>query len=133
MLEPWLIGLIFGLYILGAASTKDFADMKGDEEGGCITLPLRFGVETSTKIITPFFILPFLLLFVFAYLDLFSANRYFLMGQGLGMAMWGGYVAYLIVRKPSELATEANHVSWKHMYLMMVVGQIGIVAAYLLH
>ena len=37
--EPWYIGLIFGLFLLGAATTKDFADMKGDEAGGCITPP----------------------------------------------------------------------------------------------
>ena len=29
------IGGIFGLYLLGAASTKDFADIDGDRAGGC--------------------------------------------------------------------------------------------------
>jgi hypothetical protein len=37
----------------------------------------------------------------------------------------------LILRRPEELATESNHVSWKHMYLLMVAGQIGFAALYL--
>ena len=28
-LEPWYIGAIFGLFLLGASTTKDFADMEG--------------------------------------------------------------------------------------------------------
>ena len=28
--EPWFIGMIFGLFLLGASTTKDFADMPGD-------------------------------------------------------------------------------------------------------
>ena len=30
--EPWYIGSIFFLFLLGAATTKDFADMKGDRK-----------------------------------------------------------------------------------------------------
>jgi len=36
--EPWFIGAIFGLFLLGATTTKDFADMEGDARGGCRTL-----------------------------------------------------------------------------------------------
>ncbi|MBN2326176.1 MAG: UbiA family prenyltransferase [Candidatus Omnitrophica bacterium] len=130
--EPWVIGGIFGLYILGAASTKDFADIEGDRAGGCITLPIRFGVERSAQIISPFFVLPFVLLFLAAFMGWLSGDRFILMALAVLMILWGVYVAYLIVRRPSELATEANHVSWKHMYLMMLFGQIGVAAAYLL-
>ncbi len=132
-LEPWLLGSVFGLYILGAASTKDFADMKGDKAGGCITLPVKFGVDLGAKIISPFFILPFVLLFVGAGFGLLDAQKYVVMGLALFLSIWGGYVSYLILREPHALATETNHVSWKHMYLMMVVGQIGVATAYLIH
>ena len=37
--EPWFIGSIFMLFLLGAASTKDFSDIEGDRAGGCRTLP----------------------------------------------------------------------------------------------
>lgn len=131
-LEPWIIGLVFGLYILGAASTKDFADMKGDEEGGCITLPIKFGIERSAKIITPFFILPFIILLIASVVGWLHGNQVFLIILSVILVIWGAYVAYLIARKPHELATEANHVSWKHMYLIMVVGQLGIAGSYLI-
>src|ERR1700694_1787649 len=42
-LEAWAIGGIFALFLLGAISTKDFSDMKGDRAHGWLTLPLRFG------------------------------------------------------------------------------------------
>jgi len=129
-LEPWVLGGIFGLYILGAASTKDFADMKGDEAGGCRTLPVRFGVDLSAKIISPFFVIPFLLMFLAAYAGVLTGGRWLLMALAVALMAWGTYVAWLILRRPSELATEANHVSWKHMYLMMLAGQVGIAAAY---
>ena len=44
-LEPWYIGAIFGLFLLGAASTKDFADIEGDRAGGCRTLPIALRGE----------------------------------------------------------------------------------------
>ena len=39
--EPWAIGGLFGLFLLGAASTKDFSDADGDRAGGCETLPVN--------------------------------------------------------------------------------------------
>ena len=60
--EPWYIGLVIGLFLLGAASTKDFADIEGDRAGGCRTLPIVYGVKKAAWIISPFFVLPWLLL-----------------------------------------------------------------------
>ncbi len=48
-----------------------------------------------------------------------------------GLAAWGAYVVWLMLRRPEELATVENHVSWKHMYLMMFVLQVGFAVAYL--
>jgi len=66
--EPWYIGGVIGLFLLGAASTKDFADMEGDRAGGCKTLPLLYGVRKAAWMISPFFILPWLLVPLGAYL-----------------------------------------------------------------
>ncbi|HMC22480.1 MAG TPA: UbiA family prenyltransferase [Thermoanaerobaculia bacterium] len=44
-LEPWFIGSIFMFFLLGAASTKDFSDIKGDRAGGVRTLPIVIGVR----------------------------------------------------------------------------------------
>lgn len=128
--EAWYVGAIFGLFLLGATTTKDFADMEGDRAAGCYTLPVRFGVRTAAKMIAPFFVLPFLLMPIGVALGILTGNAWALTGLGLGLALWGGYVATLILRRPEELATTENHVSWVHMYVMMFVCQIGFALAY---
>ena len=57
-LEPWYIGAIFGLFLLGASTTKDFADMEGDARGGCRTLPIIYGVRRAAWMISPSFVVP---------------------------------------------------------------------------
>ncbi len=50
------------------------------------------------------------------------------------MLAWGSYVIYLINKDPYRLVTEGeNHPSWHHMYWMMMVGHLGLAAAYLLN
>jgi len=128
--EPWYIGMIFGIFLLGATTTKDFADIKGDARSGCMTLPVRYGVRTAAWITCPFFIFPFLLLPLGAETGVLTGNRIALDVLGVALALWGVYVARLILRDPEKLATTENHVSWTHMYVMMFVLQIGFAAAY---
>jgi hypothetical protein len=45
---------------------------------------------------------------------------------------YGIYTTCLLVRKPEELAVTENHPSWTHMYLMMMVAQVGFALAYAL-
>jgi 4-hydroxybenzoate polyprenyltransferase len=130
--EPWFIGLIFGLFLLGASSTKDFADIPGDRAGGCRTLPIVFGVRRAAWMISPFFVIPFLLMPVGALTGVLSGNPVALSVLGLGLAAWGSYVVLLILRDPDALASTENHPSWTHMYRMMFVAQIGFALAYLL-
>jgi 4-hydroxybenzoate polyprenyltransferase len=47
--DLWILAAASGLFVLGAATTKDYADMEGDRAGGCITLPLRFGSSSATR------------------------------------------------------------------------------------
>ena len=65
--EPWYIGAIFGLFLLGASTTKDFADMEGDARGGCRTLPIIYGVRRAAWMISPSFVVPFLMISVGAW------------------------------------------------------------------
>jgi 4-hydroxybenzoate polyprenyltransferase len=130
--EPWFIGGIFGLFLLGASTTKDFADMEGDERGGCRTLPIIHGVKKAAWMISPSFILPFLLINVGVWMGILTGHTLLLHALGLGMTAYGAYVCYLMLRRPEELATTENHVSWAHMYRMMFVLQIGFALAYVL-
>jgi 4-hydroxybenzoate polyprenyltransferase len=134
--EAWAIGGIFALFLLGAMSTKDFSDMAGDRAHGCITLPLRFGVRRAAWMIAPFFVVPWLLIPVFAWMPLsggaplLTGNRALLTILGLALALWGVYAARLLVRDPDELARTENHPAWTHMYLLMMAAQVGFALAY---
>lgn len=139
-IEPWFIGSIFMLFLIGAASTKDYSDIEGDRAGGCETLPIKYGVRKSAWMIAPFFVFPWLLMPVGAKLrdpwtpgaHILSGNPVVLIAVGVGLATWGAYTAWLIVRNPDELTATENHPSWRHMYLMMMAAQIGFAAAYVI-
>ncbi len=138
-LEPWYIGGIFMIFLLGASSTKDFSDMEGDRAGGCRTLPIVHGPRRAAWMIAPSFVLPWPLMPLGAWLeDPFEPGRRILTGDpvaltllGAVLTVWGAYVCWLILKRPEDLAEVENHVSWKHMYLMMMAAQFGFAAAYL--
>jgi 4-hydroxybenzoate polyprenyltransferase len=138
--EAWAIGGIFAVFIFGTVATKDFSDMEGDRAHGCQTLPVRFGVERAARIIAPFFVIPWLLIPLFAWLPdpttpastLLTGNRALLVLLGAGLAGWGAYAARLLLANPAELARTENHPAWTHMYLLMMTAQVGFALAYLL-
>jgi len=130
--EPWYIGAIFGLFLLGASTTKDFADMEGDRLGGCRTLPIIYGVSRAAWMISPSFVLPFLMINLGASLHILTGQFWLLQALGAIMTTYGIYVCHLMLRKPESLAVEENHVSWAHMYRMMFVAQVGFELAYVL-
>lgn len=129
-LEPWFIGAIFGLFLLGASSTKDFADIEGDRADGCQTLPILYGVKAAAWIISPFFVIPFALIPIGVWTGVLTGNRALLLVLGPVLMAYGVYVSYLMVRRPEEMATTENHVSWTHMYLMVMLTQVGFAASY---
>lgn len=129
--EPWYIGAIFGLFLLGASTTKDFADMDGDARGGCRTLPLQYGVTRAAWMIAPSFVVPFLMIPIGAWMGVLTGNFRLLVALGITMTAYGLYVCFLMLKRPEDLAVEENHVSWAHMYRMMFVAQIGFALAYL--
>lgn len=130
--EPWFIGEIFGLFLLGASTTKDFADMEGDRRDGCRTLPIICGVRRAAWLISPSFVVPFLLISFGAFAGILTGNFLLLQLLAAALTAYGVYVCYLMLRRPEDLAVEENHVSWAHMYRMMFVAQVGFALAYVL-
>jgi chlorophyll/bacteriochlorophyll a synthase len=138
--EPWFIGAIFGLFLIGASSTKDFADIAGDRAGGCKTLPILHGVKKAAWIIAPFFVFPWLLLPLGAFWPdpqnpahpILTGDPRLLTALGAILTLWGVYTVYLLVRDPHSLTETENHPSWRHMYLMMMAAQVGFALAYVL-
>ena len=130
--EPWYIGAIFGLFLLGASTTKDFADMEGDARGGCRTLPIIYGVRRAAWMISPSFVVPFVLISAGVWAGILTGRPLLLHALSLVMTAYGAYVCYLMLRRPEDLAVETNHVSWAHMYRMMFVAQVGFAVAYVI-
>lgn len=131
--EPWLLGAVFGGFILGAAATKDFSDMAGDRLGGCETMPIRFGVRRAARLIAPFFVLPFLILPAGVLAGAFSARPAPLALLGAALALGGARVAAMLLADPERLSSEGeNHPAWRGMYGLMLAAQGGVALAYLL-
>jgi geranylgeranylglycerol-phosphate geranylgeranyltransferase len=136
--EPWYLGTVVFLFLLGASTTKDYADVRGDTAGGCRTLPVVFGLRRAVLIICPFMIVPWLLLPLGALLGrgdgrpLLTGDPLVISALGVALALHGGFVVRLLLRDPAGLATEHNHPSWTHMYAMVMVFQLGLASAYVL-
>ncbi|MEM6795183.1 MAG: UbiA family prenyltransferase [Acidobacteriota bacterium] len=138
--EPWYIGGIFALFLIGAASTKDFADIEGDLAGGCKTPPILYGPVKAAWIMSPFFIIPWVFLPIGVHLRdpqdpahaILTGNPDLLTWLGILLTAWGSYTVYLILRDPEDLTRSENHPSWKHMYMMMMFAQVGLALAYVL-
>jgi geranylgeranylglycerol-phosphate geranylgeranyltransferase len=130
--EPWLLGMPLGLFVFGAFATKDFSDIAGDRAGGCKTLPVRYGIRTTALMIAPFLSLPFLLWGVFGRMGYLSASRSGIYVIALLLPLVGAYTDFRILRRPEELSSGENHVSWKLIYLMMLGAYAGLAIAYLL-
>ena len=131
-LEPWYIGAIFGLFLLGATTTKDFADMEGDRAR---RLPhAAAAVRRATGRLDDLAVLRRAVPDDHRRrsLGVLTGNFWLLQLLGLTMTAYGLYVCYLMLRRPEEFAVEENHVSWAHMYRMMFVAQVGFALAYLL-
>lgn len=61
-LEPWLIGSVMALWVLGWQNTKDIDDIEGDKKFGMITPAIHHGLKQLSQIIVGLSIASFLLL-----------------------------------------------------------------------
>jgi 4-hydroxybenzoate polyprenyltransferase len=135
-IEAWYIGLVMGLFLIGATTTKDFADVRGDAAYGVKTLPVVYGAEKAAKVVAPFLVLPFLLLplgvgiSVWTGYSVLTGHPVDLIMLGVICALWGAHIAARILGDPDSLTQTENHPAWRHMYYLMIFIQIGFVVAY---
>jgi chlorophyll synthase len=128
--EPFVLGLVPGLFVLGAATTKDFADVEGDRAHGCRTLPVVLGLAPAARIVAPFLGLPFLLSPVLAAAGWLGPSVLRFAVAGGVLAAGGAWTARALLRDPSSLATERNHPAWRGMYLLMLATYGAVLAVY---
>ena len=128
--DAWILAAASGLFILGAASTKDFADMPGDRAGGCITLPLRFGVTPAARAVAPFLFVPWAAVAALRAAGVLGGNAVVLVWGPVVCALLGLRTAWLLVRDPASLTSASTHPSWVLMYLLMLLTQVVTALAY---
>jgi 4-hydroxybenzoate polyprenyltransferase len=129
--DPWALGLVGGLYVFGAAATKDFADVDGDRAHGCDTLPVAWGPRKAARFVAPFLVLPFLLLVPLAATDLVRAPVGRIAVVAAVLLVAGGLTAGALLADPVGLGTERRpHAAWIGMYLTLLLYQAGFALAY---
>ncbi|RLF49891.1 MAG: hypothetical protein DRN20_00900 [Thermoplasmata archaeon] len=124
----WYVGVILFIFLVGASATKDFTDIEGDKAHGMKTLPAVYGAKRAVLLISPFFVLPYLLIpvgTVMSWLPLASL-------QLTPMIVWAFYAVMVL----GECATVPgkkfeNSPMWVHMYLMMMALAIGFALVFL--
>jgi len=124
---PWAVGAILLVFLFGAATTKDFTDIPGDQAFGVKTLPVVIGVERAATITASFFLLPLLFIPVLVYFGLLydSANYLVL------LAFWGAYV--LLHTKEWSHARDPkfeNNPMWAQMYFLLMALAVGFTVTY---
>lgn len=132
--EPWILGGLFFLFLVGASTAKDFADIEGDERGGIQSLPIRLGWRKAHAQTAPFYVLPWLLMTVIPLLPnpLLTASPLGLIVLGGLCAAYGIWVVLLLRDEPTRMGQEGNHLAWFHMYVLMMTAQVGSCLVYLL-
>ncbi len=130
--EPWFLGGVFFLFLLGATTTKDYADVVGDRAAGVNNLPIRLGVEGALKATAPFFVLPWIFLAASPWLPgtPLHANPWGLLTLGTICTAYGVFIVRVLFRDPNAIAKEENHPAWGHMYKLMMLAQVGSALVY---
>ena len=129
--DPWWWAAASFSFVLGAAATKDFADMEGDAAHGCRTLPVVWGPERAARWVAPFLVAPFGLVIALLVADRIHADLAAALGIYGVLACLGAYTAWQLLRDPKSLATSGRqHPAWRGMYLLLLGLHIGACALY---
>ncbi len=128
-LEPWYLGAVVGLFVFGAAATKDFGDVEGDRAHGIRTLPVLLGTQRAARFIAPSLFLPFLLYPVGGYIEVLQPPIVALWILAGALFLSGTLAAWLLLVKPAG-AGGRNHPAWALMYLLMLGMHAGTAVVY---
>jgi 4-hydroxybenzoate polyprenyltransferase len=126
-LTPWIIGGVMMTFLIGAITSKDFTDMKGDRRFGVRTLPVVYGVRKAAVFSGPFFVAPFILILLGLMAGVLKLEMFWL----VLLAIWGVVIAILMQKVATrEEKTFENTIVWVNMYLMLIALQIFFCASY---
>jgi len=123
--DAWILGVVAWLYVFGASTTKDFADVAGDRATGCRTLPILWGAGRAARFVAPFLVLPFLAYPLAAAAGWLSGGLLSWSVLGLLLAALGAAAARLLVKSPAGPSGGGAHPAWGLMYLQLTATHVG--------
>ncbi len=126
-LTPWIIGGVMAIFLVGAITSKDFTDMKGDEKYGIRTLPIAYGPSKAATISGPFFVVPFILILFGVEFEILELGTIWL----VLLAIWGVIIGLLMQTTATHpVKTFENSPIWVNMYLILIALQVFFCATY---
>ena len=111
---PLSIALVLTVYVFGANSTKDYADMKSDASFKIRTVYTVYGVKKANMFVSAFFLIPYpliLLLIQVSYLP----SQYVWMLLLVPLSIYSVYS----IMKDRTLSLVENSLSWLSFYVML--------------
>jgi len=126
---PWSVGAVFFVFLVGAATTKDFTDIPGDAAYDVKTLPVVLGVERAAQVSAAFFIIPLAIIPISVQFHLLYPNANFLVLLGLlGANAFRHTRDWASSRDPLL----ENGPMWRQMYILMMALALGFALTYLM-
>lgn len=110
-LEAILFGVVLAVWIVGAQSSKDFGDEKGDRKFGVMTFPVKLGKQKALWLMAGFMTVAFVLLNVFTFLGLFPSRFYW-----LNLCIFPSTIIIYGLHKDIKLKRWENNLSWLMFY-----------------
>jgi 4-hydroxybenzoate polyprenyltransferase len=124
---PWVIGGVMMIFLIGAITSKDFTDIRGDRAYKIKTLPVVYGIRRSALISGPFFVMPFVLILVSLMAGFLKIGMFWL----VLLAVWGIITALMMQTVATrEEKTFENSIVWVNMYLLLIAMQVFFAATY---
>lgn len=111
---PWAFGFAIMIWTIGAQTTKDFPDIKGDRMYGVRTLPVVYGRQGARNRMIPFVLGAFVFLSGFIYFGLLPQSFQWMLVLAVPSALMLGTVNY-------ELELMENSLAWVMYYATMTL------------
>jgi len=110
--EPWIIGTIATVFLIGGMATKDIVDSNADKMTGTHTLINTYGVKKTAFISLPFMFFPFTAIPILINIGILEPYLW-----PLTFLLIPSFIIFYLMTKESESKTLENVHAWSVMYI----------------
>ena len=118
--EPWIIGIIATIFLIGGMATKDIVDSDADKRTGTRTLINTYGCKKTALISFPFMFFPFVLIPILIKADVLEPYLW-----PLTFLLIPSCLIFYFMVKESESKTLENVHAWSIMYIEYIFFAMG--------